>query len=53
MKEYLVEFKVGCAWIQTKTFCIEAAVIVGKTLHDAGIKARIVVLTTERSFIGA
>lgn len=55
MKQYLVEFKVGSGWIQTRTFdghSESAAVATEKTLHDAGIKARIVVVTIDRSFLG-
>lgn len=57
MTQYLVEFKVGSTWVQTTPFGGGAedkatAYATEKTLHDAGIKARIVVLRTERLFLG-
>ena len=39
---YIVEFKVGSAWIKTRTLNdLDGAVAVEKKLHDCGIKARI------------
>ena len=55
---HFVEFKVGSAWVETKPFdgCVDseaAAIATEKTLHDAGIKARIVVVKAERTILGA
>lgn len=57
-KHYFVEFKVGSAWVETKPFdgCVDseaAAAATEKTLHDAGIKTRIVVIKSERTVLGA
>ena len=50
---YIVEFKIGDLWIQTRPYedC-ELAHSVEITLHDAGIKARVVVLVTSQEILG-
>lgn len=52
MKKYLLEFKVAGKWVATEqTDDIDTLTVAEHLLHKAGIKARVVMITTDREII--
>ena len=49
--EYFVEFKMDEGWVRTQRGSREDAISIEKQLHNAGIKARVVTITTEFDYL--